>query len=72
MIKAALAPCPWLKIMPTGGVQPEAKNLDAWFSAGATCVGMGSRLFTKNDDGSFNLEDIQKKVRYSIDCAQLN
>lgn len=66
MIKAALAPCPWLKIMPTGGVQPEAENLESWFGAGATCVGIGSKLFIKNEDGSFNLEKIQQTVQYSI------
>jgi 2-dehydro-3-deoxyphosphogluconate aldolase/(4S)-4-hydroxy-2-oxoglutarate aldolase len=28
-IKAAKAPCPWLKIMPTGGVKPETDSLEA-------------------------------------------
>ena len=45
-IKSVLAPCPWLKIMPTGGVSLE--NLDVWLEAGAYCVGMGSQLIPKN------------------------
>ena len=33
--------------MPTGGVSPTEENLKGWFDAGATCVGMGSKLITK-------------------------
>lgn len=43
-VKDALAPRPWSRIMPTGGVTPEEDNLKAWFDAGVACVGMGSRL----------------------------
>lgn len=43
-LKAHLAPCPWTRVMVSGGVSPEEENLRAWFAAGASCVGMGSRL----------------------------
>ncbi len=43
-VKAVLAPTPWTKIMPTGGVEPTYENLKGWFEAGVACVGMGSRL----------------------------
>lgn len=46
-VKGLRAPMPWSMIMVTGGVKPERENLSAWFSAGATCVGMGSNLFPK-------------------------
>lgn len=46
-VKALLAPMPWSKLMVTGGVKPERENLEAWFKAGAACVGMGSNLFPK-------------------------
>jgi len=36
---------PWSNLMVTGGVKPEEANLKSWFSAGVTCVGMGSNLF---------------------------
>ena len=36
-----------LKLMITGGVEPNEKSLSAWFNAGAMCVGLGSQLFTK-------------------------
>lgn len=46
-VKAVKGPMPWVSIMPTGGVSPDEENLKAWFEAGVTCVGMGSKLFSK-------------------------
>lgn len=46
-IKGLKAPMPWSQIMVTGGVKPERANLEGWFKAGVTCVGMGSNLFPK-------------------------
>ena len=43
-IKALRAPCPWLKLMPTGGIDATEDSLRAWFKAGVTCVGIGSSL----------------------------
>ncbi len=47
-IKDLRGPMPWSQIMVTGGVKPEKSNLEAWFKAGVTCVGMGSNLFPKD------------------------
>jgi 2-dehydro-3-deoxyphosphogluconate aldolase/(4S)-4-hydroxy-2-oxoglutarate aldolase len=44
-VKGLKAPMPWSNLMVTGGVKPEEANLKGWFSAGVTCVGMGSNLF---------------------------
>ena len=41
-------PMPWSQVMVTGGVKPEKANLEGWFKAGVTCVGMGSNLFPKD------------------------
>lgn len=41
-IKGVLAPMPFLKLVPTGGVTPE--NAGQWIRAGATAVGLGSAL----------------------------
>lgn len=43
-VKAIKAPCPWTKVMPTGGVIATRENLKSWFDAGVTCVGIGSDL----------------------------
>ena len=47
-VQAIKAPCPWAKIMPTGGVAASYENLKGWFDAGVTCVGMGSKLVRKD------------------------
>lgn len=44
-IKAIKGPMPQLKLMVTGGVEPTAESLSAWFRAGVTAVGIGSQLF---------------------------
>ena len=47
-IKAIRGPQPWTQIMPTGGVAPTKENLTGWLGAGAVCVGMGSKLISKD------------------------
>jgi len=47
-IKAIRGPQPWTQIMPTGGVAPTKENLTGWLQAGAVCVGMGSKLISKD------------------------
>lgn len=69
-VKAAKAPCPWTKIMPTGGVSPTEENLTSWFDAGVTCVGMGSKLMVKNSAGEYQYDEIKSLVRKSIDIIQ--
>jgi 2-dehydro-3-deoxyphosphogluconate aldolase/(4S)-4-hydroxy-2-oxoglutarate aldolase len=46
-VKAIKGPQPWTSVMPTGGVSTDEENLKAWFDAGVTCVGMGSKLISK-------------------------
>ena len=41
-IRDVLAPMPYLKLMPTGGV--DLNNIAAYFAAGAVAVGIGSQL----------------------------
>jgi 2-dehydro-3-deoxyphosphogluconate aldolase / (4S)-4-hydroxy-2-oxoglutarate aldolase len=38
---------PNLIFMPTGGVDTTKENIGAWFKAGVSCVGMGSKLISK-------------------------
>ncbi len=46
-VKAILGPCPWTRIMPTGGVQATRESLTAWFKAGVAAVGIGGDLIKK-------------------------
>jgi 2-dehydro-3-deoxyphosphogluconate aldolase/(4S)-4-hydroxy-2-oxoglutarate aldolase len=54
-VKSVQGPCPWTRIMPTGGVDATRQSMEAWFKAGVSCVGMGSKLVTKEivDTGDF-------------------
>ncbi|MFY0628968.1 MAG: bifunctional 4-hydroxy-2-oxoglutarate aldolase/2-dehydro-3-deoxy-phosphogluconate aldolase [Flavobacteriaceae bacterium] len=69
-VKAIKGPCKWTSIMPTGGVSPTQENLEAWFNAGVTCVGMGSKLIKKDAEGKFNYLEIESKVRNSLEIIQ--
>lgn len=65
-IKAVKGPMPWSNIMPTGGVLPTKENLSQWISAGAYCVGLGSQLFVKNENGEYDYEKITETVANAI------
>jgi 2-dehydro-3-deoxyphosphogluconate aldolase/(4S)-4-hydroxy-2-oxoglutarate aldolase len=65
-VKAMLGPCPWTKIMPTGGVDCTPESLTKWFKAGVSCVGMGSNLITKELLDAKDFSGIEKKVRETI------
>lgn len=65
-VKAIMGPQPWTSIMPTGGVSTEVENLKDWFDAGVTCVGMGSKLISKeilaNESYSKLTQDVKKTL----------
>ena len=65
-VKAIKGPQPWTSIMPTGGVSTERENLEAWFGAGVTCVGMGSKLISREilDNGDYTA--LENKVRQTM------
>ena len=69
-VKAIKKPCPWTKIMPTGGVFPEEESLKTWFDAGVSCVGMGSALIKKDSAGNFDLDAIASLTKKSIQIIQ--
>ncbi len=47
-VKSVRGPCPWALLMPTGGVDITRDSLTAWFEAGVPCVGIGSKLVSKD------------------------
>lgn len=69
-VKAVMAPCPWTRIMPTGGVEPTEKSLREWFEAGIVAAGIGSKLITKEMLDAKNYAGIERKVRETIDLAK--
>jgi len=65
-IKSIKGPQPWTKVMPTGGVSPEKENLKSWFSAGAVCVGMGSKLLSTDLIKEKKYDAIRDKVSAAL------
>jgi len=65
-VKGIKGPQPWTSIMPTGGVSPTEENLKGWFDAGVTCVGMGSKLISKeileNKDFAKLVQEVKKAL----------
>lgn len=62
-IKSVLAPCPWSRLMPTGGVSATEENIKGWLDAGAACVGMGSKLVRKDLVAAEDWEGITSLTR---------
>ena len=61
-VKAIKGPQPWTLIMPTGGVSTEENNLRGWFDSGVTCVGIGSKLISKEILLNKNYATLKKDV----------
>jgi len=69
-VKAIKGPQPWTSIMPTGGVSTEEDNLRAWFEAGVTCVGMGSKLISKDILAAKDFQKLESLVRNTLAIIQ--
>jgi 2-dehydro-3-deoxyphosphogluconate aldolase/(4S)-4-hydroxy-2-oxoglutarate aldolase len=65
-VKAIKGPQPWTSIMPTGGVSTEESNLKAWFEAGVTCVGIGSKLISTEILANGDYKALENKVRQTL------
>ncbi|MFB6319402.1 bifunctional 4-hydroxy-2-oxoglutarate aldolase/2-dehydro-3-deoxy-phosphogluconate aldolase [Saccharicrinis sp. FJH54] len=69
-VKAIKAPCPWTKIMPSGGVSTDPENLKAWFDAGVSCVGLGSKLFPSDVIKNEKFDEVTAKVKAAMQVVQ--
>ncbi len=69
-VKAIKGPFPWIDVMPTGGVAPTKENLKAWFEAGVSVVGMGSKMIRKDLIASEDYATITKTVKETIALIQ--
>jgi 2-dehydro-3-deoxyphosphogluconate aldolase / (4S)-4-hydroxy-2-oxoglutarate aldolase len=61
-VKAILGPCPWTRLMPTGGVETTKESIAAWFKAGITAAGIGSNLIKKEWVAAENYAAITAKT----------
>lgn len=68
-VKAVLGPMPWTRIMPTGGVDPDAASIAKWFGAGIVAAGMGSKLVTDAAVKAGDWAGIETSVRAAVDAV---
>ncbi len=61
-VKAVSGPCPWTRIMPTGGVDASWESVSGWIGAGAACLGIGSKLVRKDLVAAGDFEAITQKT----------
>ena len=69
-IKAVLAPCPWHRLLPTGGVDATEASIGEWINAGAAAVGLGSKLVTAEAIKTRDFESIAAKVAQCLGWIQ--
>lgn len=65
-ISAIMPVVPNLRLMITGGVEPNESNLQAWFKAGSLCVGLGSQLFTQEIIQEQAWDKLQSKTEQAL------
>jgi 2-dehydro-3-deoxyphosphogluconate aldolase/(4S)-4-hydroxy-2-oxoglutarate aldolase len=61
---------PNLLFMPTGGVEVNKENLEAWFRSGVVAVGMGSKLITKEILEKKDYETLTAKTKEALVLVQ--
>ncbi len=61
-ISAVLRPCPWHRLLPTGGVDATETSIGEWIKAGAAAVGMGSKLITSQAVKARDFDSIANRV----------
>ena len=69
-IKELLGPCPWTRIMPTGKVDAREDSINAWFGAGAACLGMGSDLIDKQAVATGQYDSISVRIAQTLEWIQ--
>jgi 2-dehydro-3-deoxyphosphogluconate aldolase/(4S)-4-hydroxy-2-oxoglutarate aldolase len=65
-IKAVMAPCPWHRLMPTGGVDATEGSVTEWIKAGAAALGLGSKLLTAQAIKDKDFDGISHQVSNCI------
>jgi 2-dehydro-3-deoxyphosphogluconate aldolase/(4S)-4-hydroxy-2-oxoglutarate aldolase len=70
-VKSILAPMPWTRIMPTGGVDATRESIEAWFKAGVAAVGIGSNLVRADWVEAGEFDKITELGRKLIDWVRL-
>ena len=66
-IKDILGPMPWCSILVSGGVEPTKESIQSWLLAGASCLALGSKLFTPDVLAGHQNDRLESSM---IDCLK--
>jgi 2-dehydro-3-deoxyphosphogluconate aldolase/(4S)-4-hydroxy-2-oxoglutarate aldolase len=69
-ISAVMAPCPWHRLLPTGGVDATEASISEWIRAGAAAVGLGSKLISSQAVKDKDYDDIAVKAAQCVDWVK--
>jgi 2-dehydro-3-deoxyphosphogluconate aldolase/(4S)-4-hydroxy-2-oxoglutarate aldolase len=61
---------PDLLFMPTGGVETTEENLNGWFNSGASAVGLGSKLISKDLVEAKDYQAIESLTQQTLEIVQ--
>ncbi|MCX6198035.1 MAG: bifunctional 4-hydroxy-2-oxoglutarate aldolase/2-dehydro-3-deoxy-phosphogluconate aldolase [Bacteroidetes bacterium] len=61
---------PAVDFIPTGGVEVNKENLEAWFASGVCAVGMGSKLISKKLMDAKDFSAIENETRRAMELIQ--
>lgn len=65
-VSDVLAPCPWVRLMPTGGISPVRESMAPWLEAGSACLGLGSQLAPPSDVAAGRWSAISERCRAGL------
>jgi 2-dehydro-3-deoxyphosphogluconate aldolase/(4S)-4-hydroxy-2-oxoglutarate aldolase len=65
-VRAVMAPCPWHRLMVTGGVDATEANIAEWIKARAAAVGLGSKLISAKAVKDRDYDGIAAKTEQCI------
>jgi len=69
-ISAVMAPCPWHRSLPTGGVDATESSIHEWIKAGAAAVGLGSKLISNQAVKDKDYDGITAKTVQCVGWVQ--
>jgi len=69
-INAVMAPCPWHRLLPTGGVDATETSINEWIKAGAAVVGLGSKLISNQAVKDKDYDGITAKTAQCVGWVQ--
>ena len=59
-----------MRFMPTGGVEVNENNINAWFKAGVCAVGLGSKVISKEALANKQYDTIETLVREALEMVK--